>query len=180
VHEASATSMPFADGTFDLIVSNLGVNNFDDREAAMKECRRVAKSTASIALTSNLQGHMSEFYEVFESVLRELNAVAESERLRHHIAHRATIDSIRRDLESAGFAINRVVHRLGRMRFASGTAVLRHHFVKLGFLDAWRRVVPDQQAEVFSRIEKRLNELADQNGDITLTIPMAYVEAHAV
>ena len=26
LHNASATAMPFADGTFDLIVSNLGVN----------------------------------------------------------------------------------------------------------------------------------------------------------
>src|SRR4029078_10623006 len=52
VHEASATSMPVADGTFDVIVSNLAANTFDDSEAAMKEFRRVAKSTASIALTS--------------------------------------------------------------------------------------------------------------------------------
>ena len=31
LHEGSATAMSFADETFDLIVSNLGVNNFDDR-----------------------------------------------------------------------------------------------------------------------------------------------------
>ena len=42
LHEGSATAMPFADATFDLIVSNLGVNNFDDRAAAIRECRRVA------------------------------------------------------------------------------------------------------------------------------------------
>jgi ubiquinone/menaquinone biosynthesis C-methylase UbiE len=36
--------MPFDDGTFDLIVSNLGVNNFDDRAGSMRECRRVTKS----------------------------------------------------------------------------------------------------------------------------------------
>ena len=44
LHEGSATAMPFADATFDLIVSNLGVNNFDDRAAAMRECRREARS----------------------------------------------------------------------------------------------------------------------------------------
>ena len=70
LHEGSAASMPFAGGTFDLIVSNLGVNNFDDRKAAIAECRRVAKPDATIALTTNLQGHMRELYDAFAEVLR--------------------------------------------------------------------------------------------------------------
>src|SRR5436305_4423061 len=40
LHEGSASNLPFPDATFDLIVSNLGINNFDDRAAAMRECRR--------------------------------------------------------------------------------------------------------------------------------------------
>src|SRR3954467_3063810 len=71
LHEGSATLMPFADATFDLIVSNLGVNNFEDRAAAIHECRRVAKPGATLALTTNLQGHMREFYDVFADVLRD-------------------------------------------------------------------------------------------------------------
>jgi ubiquinone/menaquinone biosynthesis C-methylase UbiE len=64
LHEASATAMPFADGHFDLIVSNLGLNNFDDRIGAVRECRRVAKKGAVLALTTNLQGHMQELYSI--------------------------------------------------------------------------------------------------------------------
>src|SRR5262249_31727941 len=52
IHETSAKSLPFANGAFDLIVSNLGVNNFDDRDAAVRECRRVARRGATIALTT--------------------------------------------------------------------------------------------------------------------------------
>ncbi len=69
LHEASATAMPFADGHFDLIVSNLGLNNFDDRAGAVRECRRVAKKGSVLALTTNLQGHMQELYSIFEEVL---------------------------------------------------------------------------------------------------------------
>src|SRR3954468_7995663 len=140
LHEGSASSMPFPDATFDLIVSNLGVNNFDDRAAAIRECRRVAKIGARLALTTNLPGHMREFYEVLADVVRD-DAEA-STRLREHIEHRASIDSIAQTLEAGGFEITRSVTQESFMRFADGTALLNHYFIKLGFLDAWKKVVP--------------------------------------
>lgn len=167
LHEGSAASMPFGDATFDLIVSNLGINNFADRSAAMRECRRVARPGAVLALTTNLQGHMRELYDVFAELL------GDDERLRSHVAHRATIASVRELLDEAGFTISRVVERTAAMRFASGTALLNHHFIKLGFLDAWKQVVAGHEREFFPRLESALNARAP----LTLTIPMAYVEA---
>jgi ubiquinone/menaquinone biosynthesis C-methylase UbiE len=173
LHEGSATALPFANATFDLIVSNLGVNNFDDRAAAIRECRRVAKNGATLALTTNLQGHMREFYAVFEEVLRDdAEALA---RLRDHIAHRATVASVRELLETGGFTVTRVVEREGSMRFAGGTALLNHYFIKLGFLDAWKNIVTGNEHEVFARLLEALNK----KGELRLTIPMAYVEATA-
>ena len=166
LHEGTAAQMPFDDASFDLIVSNLGINNFDDRSAAMRECRRVARPGATIALTTNLQGHMREFYDAFEEVLRERGE--DVSKLRAHIAHRATIDGVRELLESNGFKVTRVVEKSGHMRFANATALFRHHFIKLGFLDAWKDVASD---EVFAELEQRLNH------ELSLTIPMAYVEA---
>lgn len=173
LHEGSATSMPFAGATFDLIVSNLGVNNFDDRAAAIRECRRVAKPGATLALTTNLQGHMREFYEVFADVVRD--DVEASTRLREHIEHRATIANVRELLESGGFKIARVVERESVMRFANGTALLNHYFIKLGFLDAWKKVVAGNERDVFARLRDALDDV----GELRLTIPMAYVEATA-
>ena len=65
------------------------------------------------------------------------------------------------------------------MRFASGTALLRHHFIKLGFLDAWKKVVPGRETEMFLRLQVRLDQIAEQRGGLSLTVPMAYVEAVA-
>jgi len=62
VHRCSAAGMPFGDAVFELIVSNLGLNNFEDRASALRECRRVAKAGAVLAITTNLRGHMREFY----------------------------------------------------------------------------------------------------------------------
>jgi ubiquinone/menaquinone biosynthesis C-methylase UbiE len=173
IHQASATSMPFPDERFDLIVSNLGVNNFDDRDAAIRECRRVIRPGGTIALTTNLQGHMREFYAVFAEVLETDD---ERARLREHIEHRATVAGVRQLLEQHRFTIRRVVEREGVMRFADGTALFNHHFIKLGFLDAWKKVVPGNEREVFARLLARL----DERGELRLTIPMAYVDAVAV
>ncbi|HEV7571987.1 MAG TPA: class I SAM-dependent methyltransferase [Thermoanaerobaculia bacterium] len=173
LHEGSATAMPFPDATFDLIVSNLGVNNFDDRAAAIRECRRVARPGATLALTTNLQGHMREFYDVFAEVVRD-DAEA-SRRLHDHIEHRATVANVRELLEAGSFEITRVVERESVMRFANGTALLNHYFIKLGFLDAWKKVVPGTEGDVFARLRDAL----DEDGELRLTIPMAYIEATA-
>lgn len=66
------------------------------------------------------------------------------------------------------------------MRFAGGTALLNHYFIKLAFLDGWKRVVPGREAEMFLRVLERLDNVARQNGELMLTIPMAYVEGVAV
>jgi len=164
LHEGSATKMPFADASFDLIVSNLGVNNFEDRAGAIRECRRVARQGATLALTTNLRGHMREFYDVFATVLD----AAGRERLRAHIDHRATIDSVRELLTNGGFSVGRVVEREATMRFTNGAALLNHHFIKLGFLEAWKEVAPDR--DVWTRLLQKLD------GEVRLTIPMAYIE----
>jgi arsenite methyltransferase len=171
LHEGSASSLPFPDATFDLIVSNLGINNFDDRIAVVRECRRVARDGATIALTTNLQGHMHELYAIFDEVLTDDES---RQRLREHVEHRATIASVRELLESNGFRVTRVVEREESMRFANGTALLNHYFIKLGFLDAWKKVVPGCEREVFSKLRDRID------GEIRLTIPLAYIEARSM
>jgi ubiquinone/menaquinone biosynthesis C-methylase UbiE len=175
LHEGSAVAMPFADATFDLIVSNLGINNFDDRQSAMRECRRVARPGATLALTTNLQGHMREFYDVFDDVLTRVGTAAQRDALRVHVEHRATVDGVRELLENAGFTVARVVERNAVWRFASGTALLNHYFIKLGFLDAWKQVVAGDEEKIFAALQDDL----DRRGELALTIPMAYVESKA-
>jgi arsenite methyltransferase len=161
LHEGSAAKLPFADDTFDLIVSNCGLNNFDDRETVIRECARVAKPGATIALTTNLQGHMKEFYDMFAAVVPDTTA------LRTHIEHRATVEGVRSLLERGGFRVTRVIEHESVMRFAHGRALLNHYFIKLGFLDAWKDLAP---REAFARL------LENMQGEVRLTIPMAYIE----
>jgi SAM-dependent methyltransferase len=175
-----AANLPFPDGQFDLVVSNLGINNFAAPDAVMSECRRVAKPSAKLALTTNLVGHMREFYDVFDSTLLSLDLHAAAGALQRHVAGRATVDAITALFARHGWRRSKVVAETATLRFADGSALLRHYFVKLAFLDGWKSVLEaaDQEA-VFTRLEANLNDLARSRGELALTIPMAYCEAGA-
>ena len=174
--DGDATSMPFHQNSFDLIVSNLGLNNFADPAAAFAECRRVLRPRGRLALATNLQGTMSEFYALFRTVL-DANVVSA---LDAHVAHRATIHGTFALLKNAAFEPVRSVEETLQMRFASGTAFLQHSFIRLGFLPAWCELVAEsERAEVFERLRAALDAHAEEHGELELSVPMAYLEARA-
>jgi ubiquinone/menaquinone biosynthesis C-methylase UbiE len=176
--QGDAAAMPFPDGQFDLVVSNLGINNFSDPEAVLRECRRVSGQTARLVLTTNLQGHMEEFYAVFESTLFEMGLPNAITALQAHIRHRATVEGLAALFERAGFRLSEVREEKESMRFLDGSALLQHYFIRLGFLDGWTGVLPaEEQEQALSRLEANLNALSESRGELALTIPMAYVEA---
>jgi arsenite methyltransferase len=175
--EADASHLPFIGASFDLIVSNLGVNNFTDPAAVLAECFRVAKPGARLVLTTNPMGHLSEFYEVFHLILRELGKKSSSERLQAHEAHRGTKESLSDLLQAAGFRVVRIAEDRFHLRYLDGSAFFHHFLTQLGFLEDWRRVV-DQEDEdrVFALLESKLNQMAWAAGELRMTVPMLYLE----
>lgn len=170
--------LPLKDGTVDLVVSNLGLNNFADPDLVFAECARVAKPGATLAMTTNPLGHWPELYEEFASVLatRGLDRVMPA--LRRHVEHRATVPSVRSLAERSGFKVTKVIEDRFTMRFADGDAFLRHHFVRLAFLPDWVEVLRGENPEpIIAGLAKALDERADLGGGLELTVPMAYVEA---
>ena len=168
VVEGDAARMQFADRSFDLITSNLGINNFSDPDTVLLECRRVLKSGGTLAMTSNYTGHMQEFYDHFAKVLpKELLP-----KLEQHIAHRSHPAAIAARVERAGFRVTDTHTASFRMRYANGTALFNNYFIRLGFLPAWRDLVPESdRARVFKSLE------AAMAGEIALTVPAVYVAA---
>ncbi|HEX7154850.1 MAG TPA: class I SAM-dependent methyltransferase [Thermoanaerobaculia bacterium] len=163
--EADAASMPFDDATFDLITSNLGINNFADPPAAMRECFRVAKPCARLSLTTNLTGHMAELYDLFRaSVPAEL-----VEQVNAQEAHRGTRADIERLLAEGGFHVTRVIESEFHLRFADGSAMFRHHLVNF-FMWGWRGVTGDPA--IYAAMEAELNRRAP----LKMRIPMLLME----
>lgn len=176
--EQDAASIELPDGSVDVIVSNLGVNNFDDPAAVVRRCARLARPGAVLLLTTNLVGHMAEFYEVFRGVLVQTGQADRLPALDAHVAHRASVGSLTTLLEPGGFAIEAVEQGSFRLRYATGSAFLRHHFVRVGFLQAWKGIAtPGREAETFAVLEAALDDLVAREGELSLTIPTACVQA---
>ncbi len=70
--EGSAVQIPLEDNSVDLIVSNLGINNFERPDIVLGECCRVLKPGGKLALTTNVNGHWQELYDVFGYTLQQL------------------------------------------------------------------------------------------------------------
>jgi arsenite methyltransferase len=176
--ERDAAALDLPGESVDLIVSNLGVNNFENAEAVLQECFRLARPHCRLFLTTNLVGHMAELYDVFRTTLVELGHTEALADLDAHINHRATVESLTRLLRQTGFEAVDVATGSFRMRFANGSSLLRHYFIRLGFLPAWKSVAPpDSLEKTFEALEHNLNALAEAQGELALTIPMACVEA---
>jgi ubiquinone/menaquinone biosynthesis C-methylase UbiE len=165
LHTGDAVSMPFDDQSFDLIVSNLGINNFDDPAAVMRECFRVAKRGARIVLTTNVTGHMAEFYDLFRAAAPEHAAT-----ITRQEQHRGSKESVSGLLETAGFEMTRTIEDEFFLRFANGSAMFRHFLVQF-FVEGWRTVVDDDA--VYAKLERQLNAASP----LRFRIPMLYAEA---
>ncbi len=177
IYEGDAAAMPFAASEFDMIVSNLGINNFADPEACFRECARVLKPAGRVVLTTNLRGHMHEFYDAYAETLRALGMPEAIAALHEQQAERTTIEQLQTWFERTGLRMHQVHERSATIRYTNGTAMLRHYFIKLSFLAGWKKVVAagDRQ-HVFRELEASLNRMAEAAGGLALTIPMAYVE----
>lgn len=176
--EQDAAAMDLPNESIDVIVSNLGINNVQDADAVLRTCFRVAKPDAKLFFTTNLVGHMSEFYDVYRATLIELGQIDRLAALDAHINHRGTVESLSRIIRDAGFEVLHIDNESLRMRFANGSSLLRHYFIRLGFVQGWKAVAaPDSVEATFETLERNLNTVAAERGELALTIPMACIEA---
>ncbi|MBK8448575.1 MAG: class I SAM-dependent methyltransferase [Saprospiraceae bacterium] len=175
--EASAEQIPFENNTIDLIVSNLGINNFENPEIVFKECHRALKPNGKLALTTNLNGHWKEFYQLFYYTLENIGKANLIPILKKDEEHRGTIESISKLFTNNNLTLTRHYEEQFKMNFIDGSAFLNHHFIKLGWLTTWMGLFPKAELlEIFTALELNLNDYAVKNNGLSLTVPMAYLE----
>lgn len=175
--EQSAEQMPFSDASIDLIVSNLGINNFEHPAKVFAECSRVLKPGGKLALTTNVNGHWQEFYDIFEETLQRTGNTALIPKLKEQQEHRGSRESIAEFFTHQGMKVNRWFEDRFEMRFLDGSTFLNHYFVKLGWLASWKELIPEaERVAVFGQLEEALNEHAQAAGSLSLTVPMLFIE----
>ncbi|MBI4852106.1 MAG: class I SAM-dependent methyltransferase [Acidobacteria bacterium] len=176
--EANGECLPFPDSIFDLIVSNLLINNLANPNLTISECYRVLKPNGKIVLTTNVIGHFQEFYQVFDEILENSGNKLYLESLEKNITHRGSKEIFVNLLENNHFNVTKVIEDKFFMRFSDGTSLLNHSLIKVGFLGGWKNTVEVKDQEIiFNLLEHKLNKIADKLGELKMTVPMLYLEA---
>jgi len=169
--------MPFTNEYIDIVVSNLGINNFENPDKVITECFRVLKLRGKLIFTTNLLGQFDEFYSVFSDILYDLKLEGCINNLNNHIKKRHTSEDIKALMSRNNLTVKKIVRDNYVMRFADGSSFFNHYFIKLAFLQEWKEIIKeDYWDEVFSNLEIRLNKIANKNGEVVFDVPMAYIE----
>ena len=177
--EGVAESIPLDDNSVDLITSNNGINNVSDIDKVLSECSRIIKPGGQFIQTMNTELSMFEFYRQLEDVLSDLHMDKEIGLMRQHISHkRPAIDKMISMIQKHGFIIKDLEHDQFNYKFANGTAMLNHYFIRLAFMDSWIKLLPNEKVEeIFDTVELRLNEQAGKLGGAKLSIPFVLINA---
>ena len=179
IFEGFAETLPLEDGSVDLITSNNGINNVKDIDRVLSECSRVMRKAGQFIQTMNLDKSMVEFYGTFEGVLSDLHMDNEIGLMHRQIAQkRPPLGDIISMIGKHGFMVKDLVHDQFSYRFADGTAMLHHYFIRVAFMGSWIRLLPEDKVDkVFEMIEYRLNEQSRKTGVLKLTIPFVMINA---
>jgi len=177
VIEGDASIIPFSNQHFDLITSNLGINNFEHPDKVVSECHRVLKPNGSLCLTTNLTGTFTEFYEVYRETLHELKFEKYLVPFNEHVNHRGTEASVKELMNTYDFKIKNIIRSTYNMRFLNGSAFLNHSFIIMAFLGSWKNMFDEKDKQTFfEAFEKNLNTLSRSKGELRLTVPILYLE----
>lgn len=172
-----AERLPFKNTFFDIIVSNNGINNVNDLNETLSECSRVCKKDAQFLFTMNLDGSMMEFYDVLKDELEKKNLTNAVDKMKKHIYEkRRPLNEIKMHLNKNNFEISEISENKFYLRFADGTSMFNHSFIKYWFSSSWKNILEPQNSDlIFKRVEQRLNKQATEFGELKLTIPYAVI-----
>lgn len=173
-----ASCLLCADNTYDVVTSNLGLNNFENRRAVLESCFRVLRPDGSFILTTNPVGHMAEFFCSFRLALEAVGDLGGLRRLEEHISHRLSEEALGSLLAETGFSVLHVYREAFSMRFADAESFLHHHLIRSGFLRAWYSVIsPDRGEDCLRLLTKFLDADSSAAGWIEVTVPVLCVVA---
>ncbi|HMQ69606.1 MAG TPA: class I SAM-dependent methyltransferase [Ignavibacteria bacterium] len=181
IFEQSAEKIPLPDNELDLICSNLGINNFGNKDAIYFECHRVLKRNGSLCISTNPAGTFSELYNKFSNVIDDMRLVRSVSGLKDHIDHRGTERSIIAEIEITGFRLSKKANDESVIRFAEPEALFDHGLIRTGFLEEWKKLIPpDNHEEFFMLLLKKIESEINRNGEFIITIPVLYLEFRKV
>lgn len=175
--EESATKINLKDNQIDLITSNLGVNNFEDRDQVYHEIYRILKKGGKFCITTNPIGTFEELFDLFGSIFNEMELTEEIIKLEEYIEHRKTEKDIISEFNQYHLRLVKSKSDSTNIRFADATAVLDHSLIRIGFREYWEKIIKEENSsKFFENLLLKINNIIEANGEFIMTIPVLYLE----
>ncbi len=173
----NASAIRIDDNQIDLVTSNLGVNNFEDKGEVYKEIRRILKRGGRLCITTNPIGTFAELFELFNSILITMKLDKELNSFRNYIDHRGTKALIISEFESKGLKFLRSKFDSVIMRFADAEAIVNHSLIRIGFREYWEKMIREEKrVDFFKHLLSEISKIIKKEGEFKITIPMLYLE----
>lgn len=173
-HDGRAESLPFADASFDAVVSQFGLMFFGDRVAALREMRRVLRPGGRMAVAVCDALEHSPGYTALAAMLERLfgKRVADAFRAPFVLGDVATLRAL---CAEAGIPDARLAQHQGTVRFASIDAL-----VSTERACAWTLggLLDDPQFEQLRReAQRELRPFVDGTGMVAFAMPALLITA---
>ncbi len=177
IFHQSATEIPLNDNTIDLVTSNLGINNFEDKIQVYQEIYRVLNDNGHLCLTTNLVGTFHELFKLFKEVFSELKINDSIIKLEDYIRHRSISEIIKEELKGVGFIFEKEIRDNTNLRFVDAESVLDHSLIRIGFRAGWETLIPDKNLpEFYSMLKIKIQQVINDLGVFTMSIPVLYLQ----
>ncbi|MCI0473402.1 MAG: class I SAM-dependent methyltransferase [Ignavibacteria bacterium] len=178
----AAEKIPLKNGIIDLVVSNNGINNVRDVDAVLSELNRVCRKNACFIASLNTGGTMAEFYSKLILVLNENEMLREISMVKEHIKFkRIPLLNLKRLFLSNGFGIKYIYRSRFRLKFSDAESFFSHSLIKVGFLESWKNLIPSGKRKlIFKRIKYLLDNDANKNGYLEMTIPYVVLKSYKI
>ena len=171
---ASADRLPFDDGAFDLAMSSFVLQLVDDRDAALREVRRVLRPGAAFAWVSWLRTERAYAPDRIANEIFEAAGFDPPEP-DDRPGDLESIEATDAEMRGAGYADVRVIDaELAHEWDVNAYVAFLSEFDEVNLFD---ELEPDERAEIISKLRDKLKRLIRE--EMTLRLPVVYVTGRA-
>jgi ubiquinone/menaquinone biosynthesis C-methylase UbiE len=158
--ESIEPKLSFTDDVYDLVISNLGLSEVEDRQRAVNEFARVTKPGGQVRCTLPVEGTFQEFHDIYREVLTKHDKHDTLARLGEHIAAAyPPVAACESWFKIAGLIDVKVEVEEFSMLFRSSRESFFAPVIEYGPLAAWKKVAGKGQEmqDVFWYIKEAID-----------------------
>lgn len=138
--EDALPRLSFADDVYDLVVSNAGLQEFEDPERAIRDFARVTKPGGRVGVTLPLAGTYGEFFDIFREVLTKQDRQDAIDRLDAYLTRFPPLEQAQAWFEDAGLGELSVGWDTFTLLFKSGREFFFAPLIEYGPLSDWKAI----------------------------------------